>query len=89
MFSGLESLEALHLTYSHLTTLPADVFSHLPRPLELGLQGNQRQCNAAVCWVKQEELQGTITIQHKPICANGVEWDSWTCDEGNVLLDPT
>ena len=99
-FSGLESLEHLTLEFNHLTTLPADVFSHLPRPLSLGLQDavhrqtpdNLLQCDAALCQLKQEELNGTITwyfhgdyplFPYKPKCRNGIEWDTWNCD-GNV-----
>ena len=101
-FSGLESLEHLTLEFNHLTTLPADVFSHLPRPLSLGLQDavhcrmpdNLPHCDAALCWLKQEELNGTITwyfhgdyplFPYKPRCRNGINWDTWKC-EGNILF---
>ena len=100
MFAGLDSLEHLTLELNSLTKLPADVFSHLPRPLTLGLQDavfhrtpdNELQCDAELCWLKQEELQGNITwyiyckypsYPYKPRCADGIVWDTWICD-GNV-----
>ena len=102
MFTGLYSLFHLTLELNRLTRLPADVFSHLQRPLTLGLQDavfrrtpdNELQCDSALCWLKQDELQGNITwyiygkypsSQYKPRCAGGIVWDTWTCD-GNVLF---
>ena len=99
-FSGLETLENLTLEFNHLTSLLADMFSHLPRPLSLGLQDaayhrtpdNLLQCDAALCWLKQEELNGTITwyfhgdyplFPYKPRCRNGINWDTMKC-EGNI-----
>ena len=80
----LQSLKELELSYNRLTTLPADVFSHIPRPLELAVHNNPLICDAALCWLKQEELQGTITgtsafASLKTPCANGVDWETWVC----------
>ena len=68
MFFGLESLTRLVLESNHLTALPADVFKHLPRPLELALHDfrvnkttdNPLQCDLDLCWLKKEEEEGTI-----------------------------
>ena len=96
MFFGLESLETLCLDFNYLTTLPEDVFTYLPRPLEIALYDfihyridyNHLQCDADLCWLKMEELEGTITWHeqprrpiYKPRCGNGVDWDNWTCDD--------
>ena len=95
-FAGLKRLERISLNGNNLATLPENVFSHLPRPLELGLHDhvyrqtpdNPLQCDAALCWLKQGELQGTITwfyhdphpdSPRKPECADGIDWDNWTC----------
>ena len=92
-FNGLDSLTHLYLYENYLTTLPADTFSHLPRPLELLLHlpnndlppNNPIECDSKLCWLKQEELQGTITwlsrgsSVFKPRCANGIVWDNWSC----------
>ena len=93
-FCGLESIEELLLDINVLTSLPQDVFIHLPRPLILGLYRNPLQCDAALCWLRQEELNGTITwyreengYTSKPVCANGVNWDNWSCSQtGDVSL---
>ena len=75
LFSGLHSLNTLWLGLNRLTMLQADVFSHLPRPLELslhdvseysegsGLPDNPLHCDADLCWLKQEELKGTIGLE--------------------------
>ena len=84
-FNGLNNVEQLDLRDNRLTAIPADVFVHLPRPLELDISDNRLQCDAALCWLKQEELNGTITWSYfninKPKCANEVNWDSWNCDD--------
>ena len=85
-FSGLASLRRLNLARNHLTTLSADVFNHLPRPLSLGLIGNQLECNAGLCWLKQEERDGSITwnddgYNFPPKCANGENWAFWYCSK--------
>ena len=91
-FHGLDSLTHLSIYQNYLTTLPADIFNHLPRPLELFLDiadndlpaNNPIECNSELCWLKREELQWTITWLcgiFKPRCANGIDWDTWNCDE--------
>ena len=97
----LKKLTKLHLQGNNLSSLSADVLSHLQRPLELGLfdpffdptPHHMMNCDADLCWLKQEEMQGTITwitltspveITFKPVCAGGLDWDTWTCD-GNGM----
>ena len=85
-FCGLDSLRRLSLKRNRLTTLSADVFNHLPRPLSLDLTGNQLECNATLCWLKQEELDGTITwnddvYNFLPKCANEENWHTWYCSK--------
>ena len=72
------------------------MFKHLPRPLELRLSNpraatvkqNVLNCDSALCWLKKEELDGTIvwtSDEFKPRCADGIEWDIWSCSEtGNI-----
>ena len=102
-FNGLASLRYLFLHGNRLTSLSVDVLSHLPRPLTLGLQyavvqatpDNMFTCNSQLCWLKQEEQQGTViwffygnypTSLHKPSCVNGIDWDTWICNEtGNTF----
>ena len=101
MFYGLNSLKYLFLYDNRLTRLSADVFKHLPQPLELALYDRYYQqkhpellvCDSELCWLKKEEQQGTITwfswfgTEVGPKCANGVDWDTWDCDQtGDVLL---
>ena len=98
-FSGLESLETLNLEGNHLTSLPGDLFNDQPRPLRLNLYNNYinhnniLQCDSQLCWLKQEELNGTIiwpgdSYIYGPRCANLIPWDLWRCDleMGNISL---
>ena len=92
-FCGLESIKELRLGDNRLPSLPQDAFIHLPRPLELDLYGNQHECDTALCWLRQEELNGTITWYRdfgytgKPVCVNGVNWDTWSCNQtGDMSL---
>ena len=95
MFCGLESIEKLKLAGNYLTSLPEDVFRHLPRPLDLEIQDTSVSsppflCDAALCWLKQEEMNGTIAWLYtppprsrptSPRCANGLNWDTMNCNE--------
>ena len=62
-FSGLHSLKHLLLHENNITSLPEDVVNHLPRPLQLGIFSNPLRCDANLCWLKEEMLQGTITCE--------------------------
>ena len=103
LFCGLNSLCRLSLNENRLTRLSADVFNHLPRPLELALfdayfyyrsDGPEKYvCDSELCWLKKEEQQGNITWTRigsggpPSICGNGLDWDTWDCDEtGDVFL---
>ena len=87
VFTNLTALKYLRLDGNDLTTLPADVFTHLARPLWLTLYytftltpaDNQLQCDAALCWLKQEELNGTVMWPYyydypDPILLTGVPY---------------
>ena len=127
-FLGMDSVKLLSLKNNHLTSLPADVFTHLLHSLALvlyshfpllisdaivDLRGSKffqfhavfenflaksyvgAPCrvgaphlwemldpplNAALCWLKEEELNGMITWffygyqTTSPRCAGGVDW---------------
>ena len=89
-FCGLQSIDVLWLQSNRLTSLPEDAFRHLPRPLKLFVSGNLLQCDADLCWLKYEELNGTITwidgvYNSPPTCVKAVNWDIWSCnDTGEV-----
>ena len=90
IFCGLESLKTIYLKNNHLTMLPEAVFSDLPRPLRLVIDQNPLQCEAELCWLKQKEKQGTITlgisiIPEKAECVNGTDWNTWSCDETGIV----
>ena len=88
MFYGLNSLKTLYLGGNHLTKLPRDVLSHLPRPLKLGFTYQYFECDIELCWLKQEEQQGTITfLSETPRCADGIRWYNWRCYETGRCLD--
>ena len=91
-FCGLESIELLRLEDNVLTSLPQDVFIHLPHPLSLNVSGNPFKCDDALCWLRQEGLSRTITwhtsgaYTGKPVCANGVNWDTWSCNQPDEMF---
>ena len=88
-FCGLESIKELYLDENPLTSLPQDAFRHLPRPLLLHVASKPFECDDALCWLKQEELNGTITwwSNHKPACANEVTWETWSCNQTGDMFD--
>ena len=101
-FSDLKKLTNLRLEGNKLTSLSANVLSQLQRPLGLGLfdpffdpTHHMMNCDAHLCWLKEEEMQGSIRwlaftspveVTFKPVCAGGLDWDTWTCD-GNGMSD--
>ena len=91
-FSGLTLLQEVYLYYNHLTSLSVDVFKHMPRQLRLTVADNPFNCDAELCWLKQEELNGTIIwiglwiYVWEPRCKNKIDWKNWTC-EGTSKTD--
>ena len=88
MFTGLRSLQTLSLEGNRLTTVPVYAFSLLYHPLTLTLSTtrepaayrNPLECDTNLCWLKQEQADETINFgDHKPICVNVGNWDTWTC----------
>ena len=90
-FFGLDSLETLVLVNNHFKSLSADVFKDLPRPLTLAVTkwigyddfvDNPLHCDSEVCWLKQEELRGSVRwLDAEPVCADGIDWKTWSCNE--------
>ena len=92
MFLGLSSLQKLWLERNRLTTLNSDVLESLPRPLFLSLgnsydnfSDNSFRCDAKLCWLKWEEIDGSIKWntydgrEYKPECSDGTNWDTLNC----------
>ena len=78
-FINLKNLTRLHLYINNLMILPQQIFNG---PLELLIDNNPLICDAALCWLKQEELNRNVIFTRdfvKPRCANGVNWDTWVC----------
>ena len=93
-FFGLNSLRYLFLDGNQLTTILVDVFSHLSRPLLVGLQSNPVQCDDDLCWLKSEEKASDIVFvfrEHnsssmlKPECTDGRDWDAWVCHKKGMM----
>ena len=88
-FIELTYLQAIDLEGNHLEHLPADVFRHLSRPLTLGVESNPLKCDADLCWLKEEELQGGTEWyrgharyhESKPACNGDKNWDLWNCND--------
>ena len=99
MFIGLTSLRSMSFQRNQLKNLSPKIFAEFPRPLSLAVSDpatkvvslkNPLQCNSRLCWLRQEELRGTITWRQweiyifKPECSNGIVWDTWNCTgQGN------
>ena len=68
-FFGLDSLTYLRLDGNRLMMLQEDVFNRLSRQLRLGVynlrynrtKDNPLKCDADLCWLKKEELNGNVT----------------------------
>ena len=93
-FHGLQNLENLVLSHNNLVTMEPAMFSTtsgLPRPLYLSLDGNPLQCDCSLCWMKEEEKQGSIIWNTSPdgspecLAAGQVDWVDFSCsDSGNI-----
>ena len=82
-----QTLSKLHLHGNQLTTLERNIFgSQHPTNLTLLLSDNPLQCDSRICWIKEAERGGWITLNiplsdsswSKPNCANypDVDWDN-------------
>ena len=95
-----QTLSRIHLHGNQLTTLERNVFgSQHPTNLTLLLSDNPVQCDSRICWIKEAERDGWITLNallpdaswSKPDCVNypGVDWDNITLScpaEGNCRI---
>ena len=84
-FESLSKLEGLYLHNNRLTTLEQNVFGTLiPQKLTLILSDNPLVCDSRMCWIKQGEEEGQLTLYEvggqKPSCEDfpGVPWDDVT-----------
>ena len=98
-FTKLTRLKRLHLHRNRLATLRRDAFSSQHKTnLTLTLAINPLQCDSTMCWIKQAEQYGWITLNYsnhlgswtKPDCGNYPDhtWDSITLScplKGNCL----
>ena len=78
MFLGLDSLKELGIYLNKITTLDANVFFYIHRPLVLHAANapsedpdNPFECDSKLCWLKQEELDKTILWQNPHWAAVG------------------
>ena len=90
-FSGLTSLHTLRLHNNRLTGLSSNLFLDLPRPLTLllGDPDNAFLCDESLCWLKQEEQDGTVRFEYwgavyRPKCSNSISRQSFTCSSGKI-----
>ena len=85
-FTKQRKLKRLYLHRNGLTTLRRSVFSSQHKKnLTLLLSHNPLQCDTTLCWIKQAERDGWITLNYttaddylsKPDCANYLDlhWD--------------
>ena len=72
-FIGLGHLKHLLLVYNKLSTLDGEIFSDLPRPVQLSMAGNPLECDSKLCWLKQDITNGNISWFdcNRPICTDG------------------
>ena len=95
-FNGLQRVDYISLHSNQLRRLTSSMFEGLDRPLTLSLYDhspsgsfiptNPLICDAALCWLKQEEIEGAIIWRqnfpfdpYTPQCGNGVDWNTWVC----------
>ena len=82
------STNRIRLEDNSITSLDSSAFSHLPRTLTLGLEGNPLECNATLCWLHYGNEEGAIVwFEDKPTCSDGIDWDDVHCVErGRVIF---
>ena len=79
-FANLRRLFLLELHDNRLTTVREDVlYTGRTFPILLTLNGNPLRCDTRLCWVKQDQIHGRLTIvsTFKPQCVNYPrrDWD--------------
>ena len=84
-FESLIQLEGLYLHNNRLTTLEQNVFGiFIPEKLTLIHSNNPLVCDSRMCWIKQGEEEGQLTLYEvggqKPSCEDfpGIPWDDVT-----------
>ena len=85
-FHGSTALMMLHLYDNLLSSVPQCMFhpdQHPSSPTQFSLYTNPLQCDARLCWVKQAEAAGWITVNSPsstfcagPAAVSGRSWDS-------------
>ena len=89
-FMNLTQLRVVHLNDNQLSSVGEDLFD-LRMSLTLLLDKNPLHCDHRMCWMKEAEQDGRITLSYntssgtffdKPHCVNyqGVTWDNVTLD---------
>ncbi len=88
-FNGLYSLFYMDLEDNRLGTLDSRVLMNLPRPLQLRPSNPDREdqpwsCDT-LCWMKQEEQQGSITWYNaRPRCHLPHHWHTLQCKQEGI-----
>ena len=78
-FSNLPNLKELDLrenSFQNLKTLDANIFEPdgYPSQLILDISENELDCDAALCWLKEGEEEGWLTLKETPGCKNST-WE--------------
>ena len=93
MFNGLRNIKLINLDGNRFTWIDSRMFSDLPHPLELALDYNPLVCDGHLCWLKEEEKQGTVTWlewsehNYQPSCSGDVLWEALECTEGESSFE--
>ena len=76
-FAKLTNLRGLYMEANKLTTLEQNVFDGpLPNHLVLSINYNPLNCDSRMCWIKQGEEDGQITLFRQ---ARGITWSKPSC----------
>ena len=78
-FSNLPNLKELDLrenSFQNLKTLDSNIFEPdgYPNQLILDISENELDCDAALCWLKEGEEEGWLTLKATPGCKNST-WE--------------
>lgn len=89
-FDSLHSLKRINLGRNQLTTLSADLFINVPRPLVLVLNNTDSDTNGficrSLCWLRHEEQHGTVFWFHDalPRCIDLTSWRLILCGDQGI-----